>query len=96
MLDWEWLTLPVDEPETTSYRALTLPLCHSGRHKIILLTELYVSLGGLVTCLPRDPRFMGSNLAEVDGFFQDIKILSTSPSGGTLGWGPEPDFRLVK
>ena len=23
-----------------------------------------------VTCLPRDPRFMGSNSAEVDGFFR--------------------------
>ena len=47
-----------------------------------------VSLGGLrVTCSPRDPRFAGSNPAEVDGFFQDIKILSTSSLGGTLSWG---------
>ena len=31
-----------------------------------------VVLGGLgVTCSPRDPRFAGSNPAEVDGFFQD-------------------------
>ena len=37
-----------------------------------------------VTCLLQDPRFVGSNLTEVDRFFQDIKILSTSPSGGTL------------
>ena len=30
--------------------------------------------GGLgVTCSPRDPRFAGSNPAEVDGFFQDLK-----------------------
>ena len=29
-------------------------------------------------------RFAGSNPAEVDGFFQDVKILSTSPPGGTL------------
>ena len=37
-------------------------------------------LGGLgVTCSPRDPRFAGSSPAEVDGFFQDVKILSTSP-----------------
>ena len=42
-----------------------------------------VGLGGLgVMCLPRDPRFTGSNQAEVDGFFQDVKILSISPSGG--------------
>ena len=45
-------------------------------------------LGGLgVTYAPRDPRFAGSNPAEVDGFFQDVKILSTSPPGGTLCWG---------
>ena len=32
-----------------------------------------------VTCSPRYPRFAGSYPAEVDGFFQDVKILSTSP-----------------
>ena len=38
-----------------------------------------VGLGGLgITCSPP-----GSNPAEVDGFFQDVKILSTSPPGGT-------------
>ena len=37
-----------------------------------------VGLGGLgVTCSPRYPRFVGSNPAEVDGIFQDVKILST-------------------
>ena len=41
-----------------------------------------VGLG--VTCSLRDPRFMGSNPSEVDGFFQDVKILSTIPPGGTL------------
>ena len=46
-----------------------------------------VGLGDLrVTCSPRDPRFSGSNPAEVDGFFQDVKILSTSLPGGTLCW----------
>ena len=46
-----------------------------------------VVLGGLgVQCSPRDPRFAGSNQAELEGFFQDVKILSTSPPGGTLGW----------
>ena len=34
-----------------------------------------------ITCSPRDPRFAGSNPAEVDEFFQDVKILSTSPGG---------------
>ena len=45
-------------------------------------------LGGLgVKCSPRDPRSAGSNPNEVDGFFQDVKILSASPPGGTLSWG---------
>ena len=35
------------------------------------------------TCSPRVQRFAGSNPAEVDGFFQDLKILSTSPPGRT-------------
>ena len=44
--------------------------------------SLIVGLGGLeVTCSPRDPRFAGSNPAEIDEFFQDVKILSTSPPG---------------
>ena len=39
----------------------------------------------------------GSNTTEVDGFFQDLKILSTSPPRGTLSWGSRVwDFRLVK
>ena len=29
----------------------------------------------------------GSNPAEVNGFFEDVKILSTSPLGGTLSRG---------
>ena len=45
-------------------------------------------LGDLgVTCSPPDSRFAGSNAGEVDGFFQDVKILSTSPPGRTLSWG---------
>ena len=47
-----------------------------------------VDLGGLgVTYSPRDPRFAGSNPAEVDGFFQDVKILSTCSPGGTVNHG---------
>ena len=42
-------------------------------------------------------RVAGSNLAEVDGFFQDVKILSASPSGRTLKHGSRvSNFRLVK
>ena len=57
-----------------------------------------VGLGGFgVMCSPQDPRFAGSNPTEVDGFFQDVKILSTSPPGETLSWGSRVwDFRLVK
>ena len=39
-------------------------------------------------------RFGGSNPAEVDGFFQDVKILSTSPPGGTFKpWVPSLKFQ---
>ena len=57
-----------------------------------------VGLGGIgVMCSPRDPSFAGSNSAEVDGFFQDLKILSTGPPGGTLSRrSGVRDFRLVK
>ena len=37
----------------------------------LILVSAVVGLGGLgVTCSPRDPRFAGSNPAEVDGFFR--------------------------
>ena len=51
-------------------------------------------LGGLgVPYSPPDSRFSGSNPAQVDGFVQDLKILSTSPPGGTLGaGGPESEI----
>ena len=55
---------------------------------IIPATYFPADLGSLeVTYSPRDPRFAGSNPTEVDGFFQDVKILNTSPPGGTLIWG---------
>ena len=54
---------------------------------------MVVSLNGLeVPCSPQDPRFTDSNPAEADGFFQDVKILSTSPPGGTLSWGPDSEI----
>ena len=40
-----------------------------------------------ITCSLRNSRFAGLNPAEVNGFFQDVKILSTSPPGETLSWG---------
>ena len=45
-----------------------------------------------VTCSPRDPRFAGSNPAEIDEVFQDVKILITSPPGGTLSRGFESEL----
>ena len=48
---------------------------------LIKLKLAPVGLGGLgVMCLPRNPRFAGSNPVEVNGFFQDVKILSTKSS----------------
>ena len=42
-------------------------------------------IGGLgVTCYCRDLKFAGSNPTKVDGFFHNVKILSTNPPGGTL------------
>jgi hypothetical protein len=39
-------------------------------------------VGGLeVTCSPRDPRFAGSNTAEVDGFFSGRKNPEHKSSG---------------
>ena len=61
---------------------------------IYIYIYICVVLGGLeVMCSPRDPRFVGSNPAKVDGFFQDAKILRTSPPGGTLSWG-SPSLRF--
>ena len=49
---------------------------------MVSISFTLVGLGGLgVTCSPRDPRFAGSNPAEVDGFFQDEEVLSTSSPG---------------
>ena len=76
------MSLAIRFPETSCTFILLLLLLLL----LLLSSSSLVDLGGLrVTCSPRDPRFAGSNPAEVDGFFQDVKILSTSPPGGTLG-----------
>jgi len=55
---------------------------------MIIIIIIIIIIDGLgVTCSPRDTRFAGSNPDEVHGFFQDVKILSTSPPVGTLGRG---------
>ena len=52
--------------------------------------ERIVGLGGLgVTCSPPDPRFAGSNSAEVNGFFQDVKILLRE---GLQAAGPDSEI----
>ena len=62
-------------------------------HPLCLSLLLHASLWILLIYI----RFGGSNPAEVDGFFHDVKILSTSPSGGTLSWWSRVwDFSLVK
>ena len=57
-------------------------ICNLHKHSIM---SVGVGLDGLgVTC---SQRFAGYNPAEVNGCFQNVKILSTSPPGGTLSWG---------
>ena len=69
----------------TTAKAAALPKCfkHTTGQDINLkgLSKGSFIVGLGVMCSPRDPRFAGSNPAEVDGFFQDVKILSTSPPG---------------
>ena len=68
-------------------------------NKIIIINIILnkVGLGGLgVTSSSRDPRFAGSNSGQVDGFFLDVKILSTSPPGGTLSWGSRVSLKNLK
>ena len=63
------------------------------KQEISKVTKKATGLGGLgVTYSPQDPRFAGSNPTEVDEFLHDVKILSTSPPGGTLSWGSESEI----
>ena len=67
----------------------------------IVLSVVKVGLGGLgVTWSPRDPRFADSNPAEVDGFFQDVKIQAGGPeseiSGSLKNLKPEKNRLLSK
>ena len=64
---------------------------------------MVVGLGGLgVKCSPRDPRLAGSNPAEVDGFFQEVKILAQAGvpeseiSGSLKNIKPEKNIPLSK
>ena len=84
-------------PDLTRERCLRDSDSYSSQH-LWTLNINQIGLGGLgVPCTPRDPKFAGLNPAEVDGFFQDVKILSTSPPGRTLSGGSRiRDFKLVK
>ena len=45
-----------------------------SNYGFLCIIDCGVGLGDLgVTCSPRDSRFAGSNPAEVDGLFQDLK-----------------------
>ena len=57
------------------------------RAKIILEGGVLRKLNNFNCMRSNIARYAGSNPAEVDGLFQDVKILSTSPLGGTLSWG---------
>ena len=63
--------------------AYSIPLFHA------LLTGIYIVKILLKSRANQIPRFADSNPAEVDGFFQDVKILSSSPPGGTSSWESE-------
>ena len=54
-----------------------------------------VSLGGLrVMCSPRDPRFVGSNPTEVNGFFSGCKNPEHKSSGRDFKlWVPSLRFQ---
>ena len=58
------------------FRVVYYELSFNRKYFAFLVRDSLVGLGGLgVTCSPRDPRFAGSKPAEVDGFFQGVKIL---------------------
>ena len=79
-----WMELGQDKYYWIARVNIALNLCYISQG----VNWLKVGLGGLgVPCSPRDIRLAGANPGEVDGFFQDVKILSTSPPGGTLSWG---------
>ena len=74
-------------PNSSRFRVSHLTLAEKSPQLRIELAPHFIirvqAVGLGVTYSPRDPRFAGSSPAEVDGFFQDVKILSTSPSEGT-------------
>ena len=102
MINWCWFEILVgaDLLPSTGFKMNFLIKWSAGViSKFIMRSLLFVvSLSGLgVSCSPWDPRFADSNLAEINGFLQDVKILSTSPLEGTLSWRSQVwDFSLVK
>ena len=73
-----------------------VPSVRDGEERLCRLK--LVDFGDLgVTCSTRNPRFAGSNPAEVDGFFSRRKNPDHKYSGRTLSRGCQVwDFRLIK
>ena len=55
--------------------------------KFLIIIIIIINAVIIINVVVRDPRFAGSNSVEVDGFFENVKILCTSPTGGTLSRG---------
>ena len=61
---------------------------HTIKHTVAMVQQLLQGvLWSRGNVLASRSKVRGFKPTEVDGFFQDVKILSTSPLGGTLGWG---------
>ena len=56
---------------------------------LVVVSRPQWSWGNVLTLRSKVRRFKPS---WGHGFFQDVKILSTSPPGGTLSWGPESEI----
>ena len=71
--------------KTISHTNITTLVCALNIYnKINKANTLFVGLGDLGVRLD----IQGSNPAEADGFFQDVKFLSTSPPSWTSTPGP--------
>ena len=91
-MDWNKNVQRHKISNSTNNKTITL---QSFSFAFIFQKKIYICLG--VTSWARGQRFADSKTAEVDWFFQDLKIPSTSPRGGTLSCGSRVwDFRLVK
>jgi hypothetical protein len=74
--------------KSTTWKRFSPELVYMDILYVSILRKIFhfVALGGLVVaCLPLDPRFAGSNLAEDDWFFlRVIEVRSTTSFGGVV------------